>query len=372
MTTTTLPALTDLLRRAGLHTELHGADSSSATVVVHLPHTDALCLLADTTTPGRLRWVCEDMYGEPVDGHSGDLAADGPAAIVEFVAGHAAAHTASVIALPDYAQVLLAFTGLGLPAQLEPDAGSGWRIWLDLPDGTQLMVGAPQDLPARLTDVPGWSVVHRSVAGHPTNLVYHSAPGGPHATHGADHAALLTIVGEYVTACQAGKAVTLRPVPPCLATARELAVWLLRHWDRHGDDVTAYASEAGAMAALAESVRARWANITGRYDDVPASGNELPDRQAVDLYFDVRGEGTDEGYSISEVSICGSVIPGLPYGLSADETETLVRLAARAAAEADNEGCGDGYGQALRTFDDPAAVHAHATGTWHRITDTAR
>jgi hypothetical protein len=44
--------------------------------------------------------------------------------------------------------------------------------------------------------------------------------------------------------------------------------WVLRQWDRYGDDVTLWSDEASALAALAREVRASWDDVAG-IDDVP-------------------------------------------------------------------------------------------------------
>src|SRR6266516_2248553 len=63
------------------------------------------------------------------------------------------------------------------------------------------------------------------------------------------------------------------PPHPAKAAAE---VWLLRHDDKHGDDISLYASRALGLGALAQTVRSRWDNITGN-PGVPATGDSLAD-----------------------------------------------------------------------------------------------
>jgi hypothetical protein len=80
-------------------------------------------------------------------------------------------------------------------------------------------------------------------------------------------------------------------------------VWVLRHDDRHGDDVSLYASHGDGLGALAQTVRSRWDNID---DDpgVPATGDTLDDQAAVDMYF--RHRSGSESYSLYSETVNGN------------------------------------------------------------------
>ncbi|MFF8932265.1 hypothetical protein ACF1AO_33935 [Streptomyces longwoodensis] len=85
-------------------------------------------------------------------------------------------------------------------------------------------------------------------------------------------------------------------VPQELALQVTGRAWVLRQWDRHGDDVTLFADEASAIASLAQHVRGCWDNVAGD-EGVPY----LPprdDRKAVDLYYGPDKERGDEGYTL--------------------------------------------------------------------------
>ncbi|MFE9775618.1 hypothetical protein ACFYOV_28935 [Streptomyces sp. NPDC005931] len=86
------------------------------------------------------------------------------------------------------------------------------------------------------------------------------------------------------------------------ATSEDVAVqttgraWVLRQWDRHGDDVTLWADQASALASLAQHVRGSWDNASGQ-----ASVPQHPpadDRTAVDLYYGTDRHRGDEGYTL--------------------------------------------------------------------------
>jgi hypothetical protein len=83
-------------------------------------------------------------------------------------------------------------------------------------------------------------------------------------------------------------------------TARRAAhqpaeVWVVRHDDNHGDDVSLYATRTDGLGALAQTVRSRWDNITGE-PGVPATGDALDDEAAVEMYF--RHRSGSESYSL--------------------------------------------------------------------------
>ncbi|MDG4857081.1 hypothetical protein P8605_02720 [Streptomyces sp. T-3] len=73
-------------------------------------------------------------------------------------------------------------------------------------------------------------------------------------------------------------------------------VWVLRRWDRHTDEVTLWASEACALAALARQVRSSWDNVAGS-EDIPYRP-PTDDRTAVDLYYGPKEGRSDEDYTL--------------------------------------------------------------------------
>jgi hypothetical protein len=81
-------------------------------------------------------------------------------------------------------------------------------------------------------------------------------------------------------------------------------VWVLRQWDRHGDDVTLWADQASALASLAQHVRGSWDNVSGQ-DGVPYRP-PADDRTAVDLYYGTDRHRGDEGYTLytDDISRC--------------------------------------------------------------------
>jgi len=79
-------------------------------------------------------------------------------------------------------------------------------------------------------------------------------------------------------------------------------VWVLRHEDKHGDDVSLYAGHDAGLGALAQTVRSRWDNITGN-PGVPATPDALDDQAAADMYFIHRG-GL-ESYWLYEDTVSG-------------------------------------------------------------------
>lgn len=107
-------------------------------------------------------------------------------------------------------------------------------------------------------------------------------------------------------------------------------VWVLRHEDKHGDDISLHASNADGLGALAQTVRSRWDNITGN-PGVPATGDSLDDDTAVEMYF--RHRSGVESYALYGEEVQGIPGPATPYDLSEEEAETLVVLAAVTAGE---------------------------------------
>lgn len=147
-------------------------------------------------------------------------------------------------------------------------------------------------------------------------------------------------------------------------------VWVLRHEDKHGDDISLHASRADGLGALAQTVRSRWDNITGN-SGVPATGDSLDDNAAVEMYF--RHRSSIESYALYGEEVQG--IPGaaMPYDLSEEEAETLVVLAAVTAGEhRDRPDTGStAYLRALSVlnqgFLDSAQIHALAIRVRQRV-----
>jgi len=74
-------------------------------------------------------------------------------------------------------------------------------------------------------------------------------------------------------------------------------VWMLRIWDRHEDSTSPYATEATALAELADYVRGKWDNLYGE-EGVPEQP-PADDAEAVDYYYGPgRGGRPDEGYEL--------------------------------------------------------------------------
>ncbi|REE61465.1 hypothetical protein BX257_4044 [Streptomyces sp. 3212.3] len=85
----------------------------------------------------------------------------------------------------------------GLACDIED--GNGRVIYVNLPDGSHLVIGAADELPATLDEVTGWTVTR----GHEDNpnfdaLVYDSTPDGEHSHHAADIRALLSALAMYL------------------------------------------------------------------------------------------------------------------------------------------------------------------------------
>jgi hypothetical protein len=104
---------------------------------------------------------------------------------------------------------------------------------------------------------------------------------------------------------------------------RPAEVWVLRHDDRHGDDVSLYASYSNGLGALAQTVRSRWDNITGE-PGVPATGDALDDKTAVEMYF--RHRSGSESYCLYSETVDGiSIAPdadaaGVVEGIGPQDT----------------------------------------------------
>ncbi|WP_427168781.1 hypothetical protein ACQF4J_46965 (plasmid) [Streptomyces sp. C1-1] len=80
--------------------------------------------------------------------------------------------------------------------------------------------------------------------------------------------------------------------------------WVLRQWDRHGDDVTLWSDEASALASLAQHVRSVWDDVAGE-DGIPFRP-PADDRTAVDLFYGSRED--IEGYTLCDADISRCVL----------------------------------------------------------------
>jgi hypothetical protein len=113
------------------------------------------------------------------------------------------------------------------------------------------------------------------------------------------------------------------PPPPRAAVPAE--IWVLRHDDKHGDDVSLHASHESALGALAQTVRSRWDNITG-IPGVPATGDGLDDETAVATYFS-RRSGL-ESYSLYSEGVNG-IHAGTCPGGTGDLDDKLSQLSSQ-------------------------------------------
>lgn len=89
------------------------------------------------------------------------------------------------------------------------------------------------------------------------------------------------------------------------AAQQPVQVWVLRHDDKHADDVSLHATRTGGLGALAQTVRSRWDNITGE-PGVPPTGDALDDQTAVETYF--RHRSGSESYSLYSETVDGTSI----------------------------------------------------------------
>lgn len=80
-------------------------------------------------------------------------------------------------------------------------------------------------------------------------------------------------------------------------------VWVLRHEDKHGDDISFFCTRQAALAALCQVVDARWDNITDR-PGVPPTSDGLTPEKAVEMYF-LHSEGL-ESHAIYADTISGA------------------------------------------------------------------
>ena len=78
-----------------------------------------------------------------------------------------------------------------------------------------------------------------------------------------------------------------------------MQVFVLEYSHKHGEDLNAHATQAGADAAIAAIVREYWAEEMRGEDGVPATPDDLSDADAVRVYF----EHTDESYEIHELHV---------------------------------------------------------------------
>ena len=88
-----------------------------------------------------------------------------------------------------------------------------------------------------------------------------------------------------------------------LAVLRPAEVWVLRHEDQHGDDVSLHVSEQTGLGALAQTCRSRWDNAADEAG-VPPTGDHLNDATAVKIYF-ARRRGI-ESYALYSDEVDGT------------------------------------------------------------------
>lgn len=107
------------------------------------------------------------------------------------------------------------------------------------------------------------------------------------------------------------------------ATSKDVAVqvtgraWVLRQWDRHGDDITLWADHASALASLAQHVRGSWDNVSDQ-DGVPYRP-PADDQTAVDLYYGTDRHRGDEGYTLYTDDISRHIRTPSPLDLTDPE-----------------------------------------------------
>jgi hypothetical protein len=76
-------------------------------------------------------------------------------------------------------------------------------------------------------------------------------------------------------------------------------VWVLETSDRHGQDVSVYASHEGAYAALADIASEGWNEVPASAD-MPESPDGLSEQEMVEIYYRNRA---DEDYFLSAATI---------------------------------------------------------------------
>ncbi|MFJ5635239.1 hypothetical protein ACIQF5_21710 [Streptomyces goshikiensis] len=88
------------------------------------------------------------------------------------------------------------------------------------------------------------------------------------------------------------------PAPP----TQPDTVWVLRRWDWHDDEITAYSSQDRALAGLAEHVKQSWSRLV-QHENVPAAPPSDP-REAIRYYYGPDGHSrAEEGYLLHEKHI---------------------------------------------------------------------
>ncbi|MFB7836005.1 hypothetical protein [Streptomyces sp. NPDC056056] len=108
-------------------------------------------------------------------------------------------------------------------------------------------------------------------------------------------------------------------------------VWVLRRWDWHDDEITAYSSQDRALADLAKYVKRSWSRLV-QHENVPAVPPIDP-REAVRCYYGPDGHSrAEEGYLLHEKKIdsVGQEITA-QQALTADVAATLFEEVRRAA-----------------------------------------
>ncbi|MET9914784.1 hypothetical protein ABZZ74_50345 [Streptomyces sp. NPDC006476] len=102
-----------------------------------------------------------------------------------------------------------------------------------------------------------------------------------------------------------------------LTTQTAGRAWVLRQWDRHGDDVTLWSDEASALASLAQEVRRSWDDVSGT-DGFPFRP-PADDQTVVDLYYGPETSRGDAGYTLYPADISRHLRAPLSLKLSDDE-----------------------------------------------------
>ncbi|MET8326275.1 hypothetical protein [Streptomyces sp. NPDC005181] len=97
-----------------------------------------------------------------------------------------------------YDAVTTPLRAAGLVCDIDTAGGQN-VIYVNLPDGTHLVIADEHELPTRLDDVTGWRIV-RSHKDNPNfdALVYDSTPEGEHSKHAADIKTMLAAIAIYL------------------------------------------------------------------------------------------------------------------------------------------------------------------------------
>lgn len=77
-------------------------------------------------------------------------------------------------------------------------------------------------------------------------------------------------------------------------------VIVLRYWHKHGEDLSAYATQEAAEASMAAVARQGWDEIADEAG-VPSNPDNLTDEAARKMYFDRMGD--TEGYDTTSLTV---------------------------------------------------------------------